>query len=325
MQTPPEASFTRTLDAVKRVEDYLRKRDGVDTVTFLTGFSFLGQGQNTAQAFITLKDWSEARPGRIRPKRSSPTSTAPSRRCATAKISALQPPPIDNLGNSSGFSFRLQDRGAAGYAALMRAKDQLLAAAAQSPVLQDVYVEGLSPAPQVELIVDREKAAALGVTFEDDQQHHLDQSRLDLHQRLSQPRPHAARHRAGRPSGRMQADDILTYNVRNSSGQLVPLSSFATVRWSVGPTQIVGFNYYPSVRICGSAKPGYTSGDAIAEMERLAARCRAASATNGPGSRCRRSSSGSQAPFLLGLSVLVVFLRARRALRELDDSARRCC
>ena len=71
-------------------------------------------------------------------------------------------------------------------------------------------------------------------------------------------------------SGRMQTDDILTFNVRNSKGHLVPFSSFATIRWTVGPTQMVGFNYYPSVRISGSAKPGYTSGDAIAEMERIA-------------------------------------------------------
>jgi multidrug efflux pump len=84
-----------------------------------------------------------------------------------AEITALQPPPIDNLGNSSGFSFRLQDRAQKGYEALMAAKDQLLAAARESPVLQDVYVEGLPPAPLAELIIDREKAAALGVTFQD--------------------------------------------------------------------------------------------------------------------------------------------------------------
>ena len=84
VQTPPEASFPRTLDAVKRVEDYLLKRAGIDTVTFLTGFSFLGQGQNTAQAFITLKDWSE-RPATIPPSGSSPTSTAASRRSATPR------------------------------------------------------------------------------------------------------------------------------------------------------------------------------------------------------------------------------------------------
>src|SRR6185503_12655577 len=164
--TPPEASFPRTLDVVKRVENYLMKRQGIDTVTFLTGFSFLGQGQNTAQAFITLKDWSERR--HIDDAEAIVADVnrtfAPLR---DGRVTALQPPPIDNLGNSSGFSFRLQDRGQRGYAELMKAKDQLLAEAKQSRVLEEVYVEGLSPAAQVELVIDRDKSAALGVTFEE--------------------------------------------------------------------------------------------------------------------------------------------------------------
>jgi multidrug efflux pump len=166
VQTPPEASFNRTLTAVKRVEDFLKQRKGVDNVTFLTGFSFLGQGQNTAQAFVTLKHWSERGP-----EDSAEAIVADINRrlagIADAQISALQPPPIDNLGNSSGFSFRLQDRAQKGYQELVRAKDLVLAAAKKSPVLQDVYVEGLSPAAQVELLIDREKAAALGITFQD--------------------------------------------------------------------------------------------------------------------------------------------------------------
>jgi multidrug efflux pump len=305
--TPPDASFPRTLDVVKRVEDYLTKRPGVDTVTFLTGYSFLGQGQNTAQAFVTLKDWSER----------GPTDSAARivadinrhfARFPDADISALQPPPIDNLGNSSGFSFRLQDRGQRGYAELMRAKDQLLAAAAASPILQDVYVEGLSPAPQIELIVDREKAAALGVTFEEIN----NTISTNLGSTYVNDFPNRGRMQrvivqADR-NARMQADEILTYNVRNSSGQLVPISSFATAHWSLGPSQIVGFNYYPSVRISGSAKPGYTSGDAIREMERLAAQLPRGFGYEWTGQSLQEKLSGSQAPFLLMLSALLAFL-----------------
>src|SRR3982075_1492194 len=166
VQTPSDSSFARTEAAVEKVEKYLAQRAGVDNVTFLTGFSFLGQGINTAQAFVTLKDWSD------RPASDSASAIVAdiNRDLASirdAKISALQPPPIDNLGNSSGFSFRLQDRAQKGYEALMAAKDQLLAAAKESPILQDVYVEGLPQAPLAELIIDREKAAALGVTFQD--------------------------------------------------------------------------------------------------------------------------------------------------------------
>src|SRR6187200_2394839 len=270
VQTPPEASFNRTLDAVQRVEEFLAQRKGVDNVTFLTGFSFLGQGQNTAQAFVTLKDWSQRGPNDSAEAIVADINKSLATSVRDAKISALQPPPIDNLGNSSGFSFRLQDRAQKGYAELMVAKDQLLIAAKKSPILQDVYVEGLAPAPQVELVVDREKAAAFGVTFQDVN------STISTNLGSSYINDFPNRGRMQRVivqadnAGRMQTDDLLTFNVRNSKGNLVPLSSFATIRWVVGPTQMVGFNYYPAVRISGSAKPGYTSGDAIAEMERIA-------------------------------------------------------
>ena len=307
VQTPPEASFNRTLEVVKRVEEFLAQRKGIDTVTFLTGFSFLGQGQNTAQAFITLKDWSERGPGD-----SAEAVVADINKSlasvSDAKISALQPPPIDNLGSSSGFSFRLQDRAQKGYTELMRAKDQLLAAAKKSPILRDVYVEGLPPAPQVELVIDREKAAALGVTFQDIN------NTISTNLGSSYINDFPNRGRMQRVivqadnSGRMQTDDILTFNVRNSKGNLVPFSSFASIRWIVGPTQMVGFNYYPAVRISGSAAPSYSSGDAIAEMERLAAALPRGFGFEWTGQSLQEKLAGSQAPLLLALSALVVFL-----------------
>ena len=137
VQTPSDSAYGRTEAVVETVEKYLAKRAGVDNVTFLTGFSFSGQGMNTAQAFITLKDWSE------RPQKDSAAAIVADinrdlSSIRDAKISALQPPPIDNLGNSSGFSFRLQDRGQKGHAALMKAPDRLIAEANASTVLQKV-------------------------------------------------------------------------------------------------------------------------------------------------------------------------------------------
>jgi multidrug efflux pump len=107
---------------------------------------------------------------------------------------------------------------------------------------------------------------------------------------------------------RMNANDILNYNVKNRTGQLVPLSAFATIEWEKGPTQIAGFNYYPAVRISGEARPGYTSGDAIVEMEHLASKLPRGFGYEWTGQSLQEKLSGSQAPFLLGLSVLVVFL-----------------
>jgi multidrug efflux pump len=307
VQTPSDSSYARTEAAVEKVEKYLAERPGIDNVTFLTGFSFLGQGINTAQAFITLKDWSE---------RGSQDSAAAivadiNRDLSAvrdARISALQPPPIDNLGNSSGFSFRLQDRAQKGYAALASAADQLVAEANASAVLQKVYIEGLPPAPQINLVIDREKAGAFGVTFEDIN----NTISTNLGSNYTNDFPNRGRMQRvivqADSASRMNADDILNYNVRNRKGQLVPFSAFSTIEWAKGPTQIAGFNYYPAVRISGEAKPGYTSGDAIAEMERLADKLPRGFGYEWAGQSLQEKLSGSQAPFLLALSALVVFL-----------------
>ena len=307
VQTPSDSSYARTESAVEKVEKYLLEKPGVANVTFLTGFSYSGQGINTAQAFITLKDWSERGP-----KESAAALVADINKdllsIRDAKIAALQPPPIDNLGNSSGFSFRLQDRGQKGYAALMAAADQLVTEANAGSVLQKVYIEGLPPAPQINLVIDREKAGAFGLTFEDIN----NTISTNLGSNYINDFPNRGRMQrvivqADGPN-RMNADDILNYNVKNAKGQLVPFSAFATVQWAKGPTQIAGFNYYPAVRISGEAKPGFTSGDAIAEMERLAGKLPRGFGYEWTGQSLQEKLSGSQAPFLLALSALVVFL-----------------
>ena len=307
VQTPSDSSYARTQAAVEKVEQYLLSKPGIENVTFLTGYSYSGQGINTAQAFITLKDWSERGP-----KDSAAALAADINKDLSsirdAKIAALQPPPIDNLGNSSGFSFRLQDRGQKGYAALMSAAEQLVAEANAGSVLQKVYIEGLPPAPQINLVIDREKAGAFGLTFEDIN----NTISTNLGSNYINDFPNRGRMQrvivqADGPS-RMNAEDILNYNVKNSSGRLVPFSAFATIEWAKGPTQIAGFNYYPAVRISGEAKPGFTSGDAIAEMERLAGKLPRGFGYEWAGQSLQEKLSGSQAPFLLALSVVVVFL-----------------
>ena len=157
-------------------------------------------------------------------------------------------------------------------------------------------------------MIDREKAGAFGVTFEDIN----NTISTNLGSNYVNDFPNRGRMQRvivqADKDGRMSADDILNYNVKNSRGELVPFSSFASVEWSKGPTQIAGFNYYPAVRISGEAKPGYTSGDAIAEMERLANALPRGFGYEWTGQSLQEKLSGSQAPFLLGLSALVVFL-----------------
>src|SRR5262249_39064484 len=203
---------------------------------------------------------------------------------------------IDNLGNSSGFSFRLQDRAQKGYPALSAAADQLVAEANASPVLQKVYIEGLPSAPQVNLVIDREKAGAFGVTFEDIN----NTISTNLGSNYINDFPNRGRMQRvivqADTLSRMNAEDILNYNVRNRTGQLVPFSAFATIEWAKGPTQIAGFNYYPAVRITGEAKPGYTSSDAIADMKRLATKITRVFTQEMASKTTQRKIAGSQRP-----------------------------
>ncbi|CCD95425.1 putative component of multidrug efflux pump, acrB/acrD/acrF family [Bradyrhizobium sp. ORS 375] len=305
--TPADASTNRTLDVVQTVEKKLAETPGIDTVSFIAGFSFYGQGSNTAQAFVTLKDWSErgrnesadALIARLNPELA---------KIRDAEVSVLAPPPIDNLGNTSGFSFRLQDRSQRGYDALMAAKDQLFKVAAESPVLGKLSVEGLPPAPLVRLEIDRAKAAALGVTFaaiNGALSTSLGSNYINDFPNLGRMQRVVVQ---ADEDKRTKPDHLLTYSVRNNAGEMVPFSSFARIAWSVGPTQVVGFDGYPSVRITGNPKPGYTSGDAIAEMERLMGTLPKGFGYAWTGQSLQEKLAGSQAVFLLGLSILFVFL-----------------
>src|SRR5690606_14530736 len=188
-----------------------------------------------------------------------------------AFIFPLSPPPIPELGASSGFKFRLQDRAGLGREALLNARNQLLGMASQSKVLTQVRPDGLEDAPQLQIDIDRDKANALGVGFD------AISSAIGtaLGSSYVNDFPNSGRLQrvvvqADAPA-RMQPEDLLRINVLNRQGQAVPLSAFATTSWITGPMQTVRYNGYPSMRIEGSAAPGASTGDAMAEMEKLAA------------------------------------------------------
>ena len=307
MQTPPGASSNRTRNAVEAVENYFAGEPGVDHRTIIEGFSFSGAGDNAALGFITLKDWEE------RDSESSAAALAGRANGTLFQLKdviafALSPPPISGLGTSNGFTFRLQDRGGVGQAALSAATAQLMDAASTSPVLAGMRVEGMPDSAQVNLIIDREKANAFGVAFSDvnlaiaasiGSSYVNDFPNAGRLQRVSVQADQGKR---------MQADDLLKLNVRNANGGMVPLSAFARIDWSRGPLQVVGYNGYPSVRIGGSAAPGYSSGAAIQEMERLAAQLPPGFGYEWTGQSLQEIQSGTQAPFLMGLTILFVFL-----------------
>jgi len=308
VQLPPGATQERTLSVMQQVEGFVLKQPEVQGMVSVLGFSFSGQGQNAALAFVTLKDWSE---------RSAPGSSAQAlagrsfgalSRVRDAFIFPLSPAPIPELGTASGFSLRLQDRAGQGHEALLAARNQLLGLAGKSKLLTQVRPDGLEDAPQLQLDIDRERASAMGVGFD------AISSALStaLGSSYVNDFPNAGRLQrvvvqADAPA-RMQPEDLLRLHVTNSSGQAVPLSAFASTRWVTGAMQTVRYNGYPAMRISGSATPGYSSGDALAEMERLAAQLPQGFGFEWTGTSREEKLAGAQAMILYGFAILAVFL-----------------
>ncbi|MBS9720250.1 multidrug efflux RND transporter permease subunit [Tianweitania sp. BSSL-BM11] len=307
VQAPPEASANRTDAVLGQIYNIFEKEPALDQSALIRGFSFSGTGDNAGLAFITLKDWSE------RGENDSASAIAARANGSLSGLKdaisfALSPPAIQGLGTSNGFTFRLQDRGSAGQDALSAAGAQLMAAASESPVLAGLRIEGLPDTSQVNLIVDREKANTFGVSFAD-----INATiSANLGSVYINDFPNAGRMQRvtvqAQQDRRMKTDDLLNLNVRNSNGGMVPLSAFAKTDWSKGPAQVVGYNGYPSIRLAGSAAPGYSSGAAIAEMERLAGELPNGFGYEWTGQSLQEIQSGSQAPFLVGLTVIFVFL-----------------
>ncbi|MDM0017326.1 efflux RND transporter permease subunit [Variovorax saccharolyticus] len=308
VQLPPGATQERTLDVMKQVEAFILKQPEVQSMVGVMGFSFSGQGQNAGLAFVTLKDWHERKgPGESADALAGRAFGALSG-VRDAFIYPLSPPPIPELGNASGITFRLQDRSGAGHEALVNARNQLLGMASQSKILTQTRPDGLEDAPQLQIDIDRDKANALGVTF--------DAINTTLSTALgssyvndfpNQGRLQRVVVQADAPA-RMQPDDLLKLNAANAQGKPVPLSAFATTRWITGAQQTVRYNGYPAMRISASAAPGFSTGAAMAEMEKLAAQLPAGFGYEWTGQSREEKLAGSQAIILYGFAILAVFL-----------------
>ena len=307
VQLPPGASVNRTKEVIEQVEQYYLKQPSIARTVAVSGFSFSGSGQNAGLVFTPLKDWSERGKGEgateIAGRAFGALSTI-----RDAIIFPVNPPPIRELGNATGFTFRLQDRGGLGHDALLAARNQLLGMAAKSPVLKGVRPEGLEDTPQLQLDIDRDKANALGVSFAD-----INSALSNaigssyLNDFPNQGRQQRVILQADAPQ-RLQPEDLLQLYVRNSQGNMVPFSSFASSRWITGPVQLVRYNGYPAMKISGDAAPGYSTGEAMAEMERLVAQLPAGVGYEWTGGSLEEKTSGAQAPALFALSLIAVFL-----------------
>ncbi|TMX39150.1 hydrophobe/amphiphile efflux-1 family RND transporter [Vibrio rotiferianus] len=307
---PPNSTQEQTEKTLEKVRDYFleEEKDNVKSVFSVAGFSFAGQGQNMGMAFIGLKDWSE---------REAPGSDAASltgramgyfSTIKEAMVFAFAPPAIQELGNATGFDFYLQDSTGNGHEALVAAQYQILGMAAQNPKLVGVRPNGQADAPMYQVNIDHVKLRALDVSISDVNQilssawggayinDYIDRGRVKkvLVQSDSEYR--------------MQPKDFDSWYVRNSQGEMVPFSAFATGEWTYGSPLLQRFNGLPAMNIQGGAAPGVSTGEAMAEIEAMVEKLPPGFTVNWNGISYEERLSGNQAPMLYALSILVVFL-----------------
>ena len=302
---PSEATTERTREIVTMYEDHAHSREATENVFAVLGFSFSGSGPNTALSFTTLKDWED------RDSSAADEVAVANRTMFTApegQIYSLLPPSIPSLGTSSGFAMRLQDRASLGYAELLKARNQVLGMAAQSPLLAGVRPDGLPDGVSIRLKIDRQKAEFLGVPFSSIAQtlsSAMGSTYVNDYSYDGQLRQVIVQ--ADAPY-RMQVENVLKLNLPSSTGAMVELSELVTPVWEQSPLQMVRYNGFPAMRISGSAAPGVSAGQAMEEMERIASQLPQGFAIEWTGQSLQEQNTSAQTPMLLALSMIVVFL-----------------
>lgn len=309
VQTPAGSSAERTQVVIDEMRSYLLDKEAgaVSSVFTVNGFNFAGRGQSSGLAFIMLKPWDE--------RNADNSVFALAQRAQQhfftfrdAMVFAFAPPAVLELGNATGFDVFLQDRAGIGHDKLMEARNQFLGMAAQSKVLYQVRPNGLNDEPQYHLEIDDEKAQALGLSLTDIN------STLSISFGSSYVNDFIDRGRVkkvyvqGQAGARMSPEDLKKWYVRNSAGTMVPFSAFAKGEWIYGSPKLARYNGVEAMEILGSPAPGYSTGEAMAEVEAIAKKLPAGVGISWTGLSYEERLSGSQAPALYALSLLMVFL-----------------
>ncbi|PSJ43871.1 hydrophobe/amphiphile efflux-1 family RND transporter [Zobellella taiwanensis] len=310
VQAPVGATQERTMASIMKLEDHFLQNEAevVESVFSVQGFSFGGTGQNMGLAFVKLKDWSE----RESPEQSvdavAGRAMAALSQFKDAMAFAFAPPAMPELGTSGGFVFFLKDNAGLGHDALVDARNQLLGMAGQSELLVNVRPNGMDDTPQFRIDIDHAKAGALGLSAAD-----INATLATawggsyIDDFIDRGRVKRVYLQADAPF-RMVPEDFEQWSVRNKDGDMVPFSAFASTRWDYGSPRLERYNGVPAMEINGEAAPGVSSGEAMAEMERLVGQLPAGIGMEWSGLSYQERQAGSQTPLLYSLSLLVVFL-----------------
>lgn len=310
VNAPAGATAERTLESVKQVEDYMLDQQGenVEHLFTVVGFSFSGAAQNAALGFVRMKDWSL----RERDDQSvfaiAGQAYGAFSQIQDASAFAFYPPSIQELGNASGFDFQLIDRGELGHQSLMNARNQLLGAAAQNPKLQGVRPNGLNDVPQFKINIDNEKATAMGLSLSDiNSTLQIAWGSRYVNDFLDKGKIKKVYLQADAPH-RMKPEDLSLWYVANNQGEMIPFNRFATTEWVYGSPKLERFNGVSSVNIQGGAAPGVSTGEAMDAIQEIVDGLPEGIDLAWSGLSYEEKQSGSQAPALYALSVLIVFL-----------------
>jgi multidrug efflux pump len=307
---PAGATRGRTVDIQQSIERYFKQNEAgnVSTMFLVAGGGGRGaSGQNTGNGFINLADWSKRKGEKNGADAIIDRAGKAFRKFRDAQVFALLPPPIRGLGQSSGFTMQLQNTGGLSTEAFVAAREKLLAAANADPKLASVRLSELPDMPTLKINIDQAKLFTLGV------------SQADVNATLStawggryvndfidRGRVKRVYVQADAPY-RSQPEDMNSWFVRGSDGQMAPFSAFAQISWETTPTTLSRFQGVPSFEIQGQPAPGESSGEAMKRMEELAAQIPGTSVAWSGLSYQERLTTG-QAPILYLISLLVVFL-----------------
>jgi multidrug efflux pump len=310
VQTPVGATQERTQKVMDQVEQHYQQNEGkrIESVFAVQGFSFSGGGQNNGMAFVKLKDWEERTDAESGVQAIAGRAMGAFSQIKDAMVFAIAPPPVTELGTTGGFNLYLKDNTGAGHAALVDARNQLLGLAGQSPLLMGVRPNGQDDQPQFKLDVDTDKASALGIGID------AINSTLTVAWGGQYIDDFIDRNRVKRvyvqsdAEFRMVPEDFNRWYVRNDSGEMVPFSAFAGWRWDYGSPRLERYNGVPAVNITGMPAMGVSSGDAMAEMERLATQLPLGFGIEWSGQSYQERVADAQTPILYALSLLIVFL-----------------
>ncbi|MDD3313035.1 efflux RND transporter permease subunit [Pseudodesulfovibrio sp.] len=310
VQLPVGATEERTTKVLNQVRDYFldQEKDAVEGVMSILGFNFSGAGQNVGIAFIRMKPFDERRSPALSAQAVAGRAMRAFSRIKSARIFALAPPAIHGMGTSNGFDFYLQDINGAGHEKLLQVRNQFLGMAAQSPLLANTRPNGQEDEPQYHIDIDQGKASALGLSFADINTTLSTAWGSDyVNDFIDRGRVKPV-YLQGDREFRMQPEDVNRWFVRNSSGGMVPFSSFASGRWTYDSPRLERYNGSSAMEIQGQAAQGVSSGDAMAEVQRLVDQLPQGYSLQWTGLSAQEKLSGNQAAPLYAISVLVIFL-----------------